>query len=120
MKKILRNIFLLSSLFPVKILAQGRDVGNTNTDLPNPFGSNKTLFDVVRNLTDFLLTASILIATLMIVYAAFRIVTAGGNSGQVEEAKKTILYVVIGLGVILLFEVIIAIIGQVVGVEVKF
>ena len=55
----------------------------------------------------------------MIIYAGFLIMTSAGDTGKVEQGKKTILYVVIGLGVMLLFKVIIAIIGQIVGVRVE-
>ena len=119
MKKIL-SLFLLVS--PTFIYAQTSGGSNPpiNTSLPNPFGTNTTLVQVLNNLVSALLTASVLIATIVIIYAAFMIVTAGGDSGKVEQAKKTILYVVIGLGVILMFKVIIAVVGQIVGVRVQF
>ncbi len=127
MKKILSKIYLLGLILPLSV--SGQSVPRTtdvtggppiNTSLPNPFGTNTTLIQVLNNLVSALLTASVLIATIVIIYAAFMIVTAGGDSGKVEQAKKTILYVVIGLGVILMFKVIIAVVGQIVGVRVQF
>ena len=126
MKKILSKIWLASLILPSIVSAQTNVTGGSrsafeaDTSLPNPFGTNTTLIQVLNNLVSALLTASVLIATIVIIYAAFMIVTAGGDSGKVEQAKKTILYVVIGLGVILMFKVIIAVVGQIVGVRVQF
>lgn len=66
-----------------------------------------------------MLEASILIATLLIIFGAFQILTSAGSSDKVEAGKKTILYTVVGLGIMLLFKVILAVIGQLLGVNVS-
>ncbi len=43
----------------------------------------------------------------MIVYGGFRYVTSGGDSSKVGDAKKTILYALIGLVIVALAQVIV-------------
>ncbi len=117
MKKIISAIYL-TTLLP--FLAHAQSSGFTqppNTTLPNPLKTNKTLIQVINAIAGFLLEASILIGTVMIIYAAFLIITSAGSEDKVSQGKRIILYVVIGLGVMLLFKVIIAIVGQIVGVQ---
>lgn len=119
MRKLISKIFyvayVLGTFAPLKAYAQ---TGGFEP-LPNPLKTNQTLIQLLGSIVDFLLVASILIGTVMIIYAGFLIMTSAGDTGKVEQGKKTILYVVIGLGVMLLFKVIIAIIGQIVGVRVE-
>ena len=105
--------------------AGGRDVGQTgsgggvNADLPNPLKAT-SLMAVINGLATFMLEASVLIATLLIIFGAFQILTSAGSEDKVASGKKTILYTVIGLGIMLLFKVIIAVIAQLLGVQVNF
>ncbi len=92
--------------------------GKQGTDplsLPNPLCvSNIT--ELLDNIVGFLLTISVAIATIMVIFGAFQILTSAGNEEKVARGKKTIFYTVIGLAIMLLFRVIIALIQRLVGV----
>jgi len=60
-----------------------------------------------------LLYAAGIIAVIMIIYGAFRYITAGGNAGAITKAKDTILFAVIGLVIaILAFTIVNFVIGS--------
>ena len=87
--------------------------------LPNPFGEGSTIFTILDKIATWLLTISVLVAGIMVIYGAFQILTAGAVPENIEKGKKTILYAMVGLGIILLFKVLIALIAQLLGVQVK-
>lgn len=106
MKKIIIVLLLAVSLLavagavyaqtPLENLQQvGPDAGYS--DQTSPF----TLFSVVGTLirTFFMFLGTILLV--IILYAGFRWMTAGGNEDQVSEAKKWLRNAIIGLAIIM-------------------
>lgn len=57
---------------------------------------------IVADVTAIVAIAAGIIAVVMIMYGGFQYITAGGDSGKIQEAKKTILWSVVGLVVIVL------------------
>ncbi len=58
-----------------------------------------------------------IVAVIMIVYGGFRYITSGGDSGNVTNAKNTILYAIIGLIIVALAQVIVRfVLGKTTGV----
>jgi hypothetical protein len=86
--------------------------------LPNPLRT-KTITGLLNDIAIFLLNISVIIAGIMVIYGAFQILTAGAVPENIEKGKKTILYAVVGLGIMLLFKVLIAIIAQLLDVQVN-
>lgn len=124
MKSILTSAYLFLTSVGL-VLAQGNTFtqppGGSPTNsilLPNPLGT-KSIIDVLNSVANFLLTISVVIAGIMVIYGAFQILTAGAVPENIEKGKKTILYAMIGLGIMLLFKVLIAIIAQLLGVQVN-
>ncbi len=68
--------------------------------LTNPLQS-QTIREFILKIIDVILVFAIPIIVLYIMYAGFKFVTAGGDSGQISEAKKALMYAIIG-GVIAL------------------
>ncbi len=60
------------------------------------------LADIIKNIINFIFTASLFIAPLMIIIAAFVLATAAGDTVKVDTAKKIILWTVVGFLVVLL------------------
>jgi hypothetical protein len=56
---------------------------------------------VIGNIISAALTLLGIIAVLLMLYAGFTWMTAGGNEEKVTTAKRTILYAVIGLAIIM-------------------
>lgn len=54
------------------------------------------LVQLAQNVISFLLTISIVIATILIAYAGYLYLTSAGNSGQVEKATKIFTNIVVG------------------------
>jgi hypothetical protein len=63
--------------------------------IPNPVSASGTNA-IIQNVIDFLFTASLVIAPLMIVVAAFIFVTAAGDAAKVTLAKKVIFWTAVG------------------------
>lgn len=47
------------------------------------------------------------VAVIMIIYGGFRYITSGGESGNVEGAKKTLLFAIVGLVIVALAQIIV-------------
>lgn len=111
--KILEIIFLTAN----NAFAQDR-VGSQpkGFKLPNPL-RHQTISALLNSIGEFAFGLAISLASLLIIYAAYQILTAGGNPEQFEKGKKTILYTVIGLVVIFLSAVIINTIKELLGVQ---
>jgi len=73
------------------------------------------LFGIIRTIANYFLTAVIVIAALMVIYAGWTYMTAGGDEGKVSSAKNIIIYAVVGVGVALLAQLIVAVAGAIVG-----
>ncbi len=120
MRKILLFIFSLSLLFPAySALAMSNNPGDSNYSIIDgtfcqgtpllsqinstgaPGSGEKSctwsdLINLINRIIDLLLYATIVIATITLVYAGFLMLTSGGNSGKVEQAKGMIGKVVLG------------------------
>ncbi len=48
-----------------------------------------------------------IISVIMIIYAGFRYITSGGESGSVSSAKNTLIYAIIGLVIVVLAQIIV-------------
>ncbi len=56
------------------------------------------------------------VAVILIIVSGYKFITSGGDSKQVEDARKTLTYAIIGLVVVLMSFLVIAIISSVTGV----
>lgn len=132
MKKfILTNLYLLGTLIATK-LALGTTqttgvAGGTHTtgeaggdylELPNPLGTGvQSLGDLIRRIMDALYFVIPPIAVLMVIIGAFQILTAGGDPNKFKTGKNTIIYAVVGIAIFLLADLIIDLIGELLGAQ---
>lgn len=77
--------------------------------VPNPVG-NPDLGSVLRSVVNALLIFAGAVAVLFLIIGGFRYVISTGNEQQVEAAKKTILYAILGLIVIFIAFVLVSLI----------
>lgn len=88
-------------------------------NLPNPLGERgRDIPTLVRTITGYLVVVGGFVATFMLIYGAFQILTAGGDPEKVQKGKRTVLYTVLGYGIILLSYGMAAIIQDILGVSV--
>jgi hypothetical protein len=75
------------------------------------------VMDTVYNVTDWIFLAVVAISGIMVVFGAYKIVTAGGNAENVNVGRSFIMYAMIGLAVALLAKSIPAIVQAVLNIS---
>ena len=108
------NYFFLTFLFPLLAFAQPGETDCPPGKLCNPLKGTDvdTLGEFLRIVLDnIVLPIGSIIVVLAIIYTGFLFVTARGNEAQLETAKKSLLYVVIGAAILLGSVAISALIG---------
>jgi len=77
--------------------------GNCNVDTED----NTRLNDLIRDVINIFSIIVGAISVLMIIYGGFRYITSSGDSTKVGNAKKTIMYALIGLAIVGLSQLIV-------------
>ncbi len=98
-------------IFVVPFLVQAQNGGNTTSSggnpptgpitIVNPFKTNNIQDLISSIVNDILIPIGGVIAVMMIIYAGFLFVTARGNDTKITEAKKALLWAVIGTAILL-------------------
>jgi hypothetical protein len=90
---------LAVSQVPVPVFAAPVDVlTQCNNQSQVCKGTNKnSLYAILKNVINLLLTISGAVAVIMIVIGGIRYTTSNGDQSQVTSAKNTILYAIVGL-----------------------
>ncbi|MFA4845748.1 MAG: TrbC/VirB2 family protein [Patescibacteria group bacterium] len=78
-----------------------------NTGGVNGLATETNLVTVISNIITKVLDFILIIAVAYVVYAGIRLIMSGGDESAKDSAKKTIIYVIIGIIVILLARVIV-------------
>lgn len=84
--------------------------------VPNPVG-NQNLGDVLFDVVNALLLFAGAVAVLFLIIGGFRYVVSAGNAEQVEGAKKTIVYALLGLIIIFIAYVLVQLVQDYLGVQ---
>lgn len=84
--------------------------------VPNPVGQ-QNLGDVLFDVVNALLLFAGAVAVLFLIIGGFRYVVSAGNAEQVEGAKKTIVYALLGLIVIFIAYVLVQLVQNYLGVQ---
>ncbi len=84
--------------------------------IKNWLGSD-TFADIAKSIAGFLYTVGLIFAVLMILWAAFLFITSAGNEDRVTQARKAILWAVIGLVILLLAGGITTLLSSILGVD---
>ena len=103
-------VFMFSLLLPVVFIGAATTNPGVNVDakIANPLGGGiDTIPKFIEAIINIVLIVGIPLLVLAIIYAGFLFVKAQGNSGELEIAKRTLLYTVIG-GALLLGAFVIA------------
>ncbi len=100
-KNIIQKISLsiASYLTPLITFAQQPTI---SINIPNPAGSNNDLMAILRAiLNNIVLPVGAVLVVMYIIYAGFTFVQAQGNPKEIEEAKRRLLWALIGSGILL-------------------
>ncbi len=98
MKKIL--IFVL--FFGIVVIGASNAMAQGIT-IPNPLGSGGSdIPTLIDKIATWLLEIGLTISTIIVLWAAFLFMMSGGSKERVTMARKTLLYAIIGIVVLLL------------------
>lgn len=81
---------------------------NTSITFTSPFGS-ATITDVLNRIINYAILVVGPLAAVMILYGAFQILTSRGEAAKVTAGKKTIIYALGGLTIVILARGLVAI-----------
>jgi phosphate starvation-inducible membrane PsiE len=88
--------------------------------IDNPVGKNTNFGDLLATVINALLVFAGAVAVLFLIVGGFRYVVSAGNPDQVEGAKKTILYAILGLIIIFIAFVLVQLIESQLNVNPDF
>lgn len=74
---------------------------------PLPGGENLTVAAIIISIINFILQFAAALAVLMIIIGGVRYITSAGNDAALEQARKIIIYSILGLVIIILSFVIV-------------
>lgn len=96
-------IFAVMLLAPVLFVNAEMGTGTSvKTTINNPLGDNiKDIPSFIKAIIDIVVLIGVPIVTLAIIYSGFLFVKAQGNPEQLTNAKKTLLYTLIGAALLL-------------------
>ncbi|OHA64092.1 MAG: hypothetical protein A2842_02190 [Candidatus Wildermuthbacteria bacterium RIFCSPHIGHO2_01_FULL_48_25] len=82
--------------------------------LCNPLSAD-SFTDIINNIMNFLFGVAIVFTPIMVVFAGFMFLTAGGNPAQFTKARSLLLWTAVGFGVILLAKGLTTVLRQIIG-----
>ena len=89
-------VFSIISLFPVITKAQA-----VTGSIPNPLTAT-SFTDLIGGIIVWIRNIGVVIAVIAIIYAGFLFMTSGGNEEKVTTAKKTLVWALIGLAILIM------------------
>ena len=90
-------------------VANGANLGSTsaNVNCGSTSVGSSSITNIAKKVVNLFSIVVGAISVIMIIYGGFRYITSGGASEKVGEAKKTLIYAIIGLIVVALAQLII-------------
>ena len=99
-----------------KVFAQTPQGTTIKIDNPLCSGAGCTIMGILEKISLYLLWIGAPIVTIMIIYGAFQILTAGGKPEQAKKGGQTILYAAIGYDIILVSWGVVSLVKELLGV----
>ena len=109
MNKILTILICAGLIFSIRASAE-------MVEIPNPLGKGVGFEGIINALIDFIFSIAVVLVPLMVIVGGFMIVTSAGNTEQIAQGKKIIMWTVIGLLVMLLSKGLVQLIETLIGV----
>ncbi len=108
------SILLITFVFGFS--ASGIKAAETGVTISNPITSNDFI-SLLGEIIKWLFWIAIPITSLMIVFAAFQLLTSGGDPQKVATAKKMIIWALVGLTIIYLSGALVDLLKNLLGVK---
>lgn len=90
--------WIAAGVFLLLIFAAGAEAIN----IKNPLGEGATFDTIIKNITKFANSLLAPLSALMMLIAGFLYLTAGGNQEKIKLAHKTIIWALVGIGLVIL------------------
>jgi len=113
-KTLLLFIFVALISLPVYVLAGGAGWGEAKIENPLAADDFTTL---INSIIDWLLIIGSSVAVIMIIYAGFLWMTSGGDETKVTQARQTLTWTLVGLGVLIIGKGFVSILENLLGVS---
>lgn len=78
-------------------------------------GTTESFKSIIIRIIEKILDYVLLVAMIYVIVAGIRLIISGGEEGEKDKAKKTIIYVIIGIIIVLLARVIVIFVNKFVG-----
>lgn len=108
---------IINFLFVKIALAQGTPIGSGGASFKNPLEGAGDIPSLIYKLLGGLITIGVPVLVVVIVYAGFLFVSAGGNTENINKAKSTLLWACIGGAILIGAKVIANIVCSTVGTD---
>ncbi|NIN92483.1 hypothetical protein GTO36_05785 [bacterium] len=82
---------------------------------PEPVTSIEDIINLIDTAATWLFTIILAVAVVMLLYAAFRWMTAGGDETAIASSRKLLIYALVGIGIAFLAKGLVSVIRQLVG-----
>ncbi len=86
----------------------------TSHEITNPLKA-KTISALIQEIANFFLTMTAGVATLVILYGAFQLLTSGGQEEKRTQGRNTIVYAMIGVLVVLMSVGLVELVANILG-----
>ncbi|MSR68038.1 hypothetical protein EXS65_04445 [Candidatus Peribacteria bacterium] len=93
----------------VAALSEPDSISGLSTEVGTS-GVRRAIVKVITTILDFIL----IVAVVYVIVAGIRLIVSGGDEGEKDKAKTTIIYVIIGIIVVLLARVIVTFVNNLV------
>lgn len=111
--KILSSIVLvvIALSFGILVLGAGSE---TKVEIPNPLKVT-SVSELIDRIVTYIIEIATILLPLAILYGAYLFMSAGGDTEKISQGRKTILWTVIGYGLILISKGVTMIVAEILG-----
>lgn len=111
--RVISLAILITILIPLTISAQ--------ITIQNPLGDqDMQLWQLIDKIIDFLFYVAAVIAPIIILVAAFKLLTSAGEVEKVQTAKRMIIWAVVGFVVIILSKALVSLLGTMLDISTPY
>ena len=111
-----QKLFILFSIIFLSLILIESVLGETTTiTIPNLLGETSDVNTLIDKILDFLIKIALVLTPIIVVYAGFLYITAGGNEEKIKRANKVLIWALIGLAIALIAKGVPALIKEFLG-----
>ncbi len=109
MKNLLTRVLsaIGSSVFLVKDTFAALPDPGTIPGLETTGGTSSDIRSIIINVIEFVLDLVLIIGIVYVIIAGLRLIVSGGDEGEKDKSKQTIIYVIVGIIVVIFARVIV-------------